>query len=562
MNKSLYTLLLTLLAFSAAVNAQSVITVTDADLTATSDVTWTSDNIYLLDGFVFLEAGGRLNIEAGTIIKGKDTPSSNDLASSLIIARGAQIFAVGTENNPIIFTAEIDNTNDPFDMLPTDRGLWGGLIILGNASITDETTEEVVEGLPADDNRSLYGGDNDNDNSGMLQYVSIRHGGAELAPGEEINGLTLGGIGSGTDISYVEVIANSDDGIELFGGTVDIRFATVAFCGDDSYDFDTGWRGNGQFWFSLQATDDGDNAAEMDGAKPDANTPSTNPTIYNATFIGSGPGASAKNEHALLFRDGMRGRFYNSIFTEFDNYGIQVEDRASGIDSYGYLQAGELVIANNIFWSFGNGDEFAAGEIIQVTEDAEETDASSLVTHLLDNNNVTLNPQLGNVVREDANEDLDPRPSSAGPAYDNLAAYPDNDFFEAVSYKGAFPAEGAWIVGWTALDEMGLLDPSIDFVNNLESPVAGAGGFRLLQSMPNPAFARTSLQFELPAATTLSLLVFDNTGREVARLINNEYRPAGLHTVEFNTARLPQGTYVYTLISGATTVSKQLIIAR
>ena len=256
MNGKLYLLLALALLSVISLSSQTVVTITDADLVGGQTYNWTNDNTYVLDGPVFLEEGGRLNIEAGTVVRGK--PNQGDVASALIITRGAQIFAEGTADNPIIFTAEDDDVNDPGDFLSEDRGEWGGLLILGRATVARPGGSDNIEGLTVENRTAFGGGDNpdDEDNSGVLRYVSIRHGGAALAPGDEINGLTLGGVGSGTEIDYIEVFANFDDGIEWFGGTVNVKHATVAFCGDDSFDYDFGYRGNGQFWFSLQGSDD------------------------------------------------------------------------------------------------------------------------------------------------------------------------------------------------------------------------------------------------------------------------------------------------------------------
>ena len=251
----------------------------------------------------------------------------------------------------------------------------------------------------------MYGGTNNAHNGGVLRYVSIRHGGAEVAEGDEINGLSCGGVGSGTTLEYIEVIGNSDDGIEFFGGSVDLKYAAVSFCGDDGIDWDTGWSGKGQFWFVLCGDDAAGNGGEHDGAKPDDNTPSSNPLVYNATFIGSGQNAAADidNEHAILLRDGSRGTYANSIFTDFNKFAIQVEDVVDGVDSYSYLEAGELELKNNIWFNFGEGNELNAGAngIIQATEGGNNPDCAALIDHLITNGNTTENPLLSGISRTD-----------------------------------------------------------------------------------------------------------------------------------------------------------------
>ena len=284
-------------------NAENCITISDDDLNGDSTYNWTSANCYNLDGLVYLEEDGVLNIEAGTIIRGLNVNSisTGDNASALIISRGAQIFATGTADQPIIFTSENDDVEDSGDLTETDRGLWGGLIVLGNAPITFEDDENGIEGIASNEERARYGGDDPEDNSGVINYISIRHGGFALSSGNEINGLTLGGVGSETEIDYVEVFANLDDGIEWFGGTVRVDHAAVSYCGDDGMDYDLGWLGGGQYWFVLQGPNDPlgtGRAGEHDGASPDAAMPFSQPTIYNATYIGIGSDETADDGDA------------------------------------------------------------------------------------------------------------------------------------------------------------------------------------------------------------------------------------------------------------------------
>ncbi len=293
-----------------SVKAQDVTIVVSGNITA--DVTWVSTEVYRLDGFVFVEPGVTLTIEPGTVIKGLEDPSNDDNASALIIARGATIIADGTEEAPIIFTAEDDDTSDPFDLDQFQTGLWGGLILLGNAPLNSpesgfngEFIEEFIEGIPEERSPlGAFGGNNPEDNSGIVRYVSIRHAGAELIANEEINGLTLGGVGRGTIVDFIEVYANDDDGIEWFGGNVDVKHAVVAFVADDSYDYDQGANFRGQFWFSIGANEAGSNrAGEHDGAtSPESAQPFTTPNISNVTYIGKGIAPQGEPE-IILFRD-------------------------------------------------------------------------------------------------------------------------------------------------------------------------------------------------------------------------------------------------------------------
>ncbi|MCB0689065.1 MAG: T9SS C-terminal target domain-containing protein, partial [Saprospiraceae bacterium] len=297
--KKIYLIIAYILTHVAYIVAQNEIVIQDDDLVGGVETTWTADNVYVLDGYVFLEDGGKLTIEPGTIIKGMSTPSSADPASALIISRGAQIFAEGTAEAPIIFTTSLDDTNDDTDLLPTDRGLWGGLVVLGKApgGFKNEAIEFNIEGIPTEGygDKALYGGDVSDDNSGIIRYISIRHGGAAIAPDNEINGLTLGGVGSGTTIEYVEIFANADDGIEWFGGTVNVKYMVSAFCGDEAFDYDQSWAGKGQFMFSITGDDTGERGFEIDGSEAPSLNPKTVPVFSNITQIGAGLGSPVTN---------------------------------------------------------------------------------------------------------------------------------------------------------------------------------------------------------------------------------------------------------------------------
>ena len=261
-----------LFALTPVIASGDTIEVVDADVAPGTNVVWTANNEYLLNGLVFVDAGATLTIQPGTVIKGK--PGQGENASALVVARGGKIFASGTADAPIVFTAEADDAKDPNDLPNDARGLWGGVIILGNATLNSEPGETPIEGIPVNEPRGLYGGSDDADNSGVFRFVSIRHGGTDIGAGNEINGLTMGGVGSGTVIEYVEVFNNQDDGFEWFGGTVNTKYLVSAFNGDDAFDYDEGFRGKGQFWFVIQDDETGNRAGEHDGGTtPEDGTP-------------------------------------------------------------------------------------------------------------------------------------------------------------------------------------------------------------------------------------------------------------------------------------------------
>lgn len=546
-----FTLLVFTLLSVVFTNAQNMVNVTDATLTG--DAHWTSDNIYMLDGFVYLESG-TLTIDAGTVIKGKATPTTGDNTSALVITRDAKIIAEGTAEMPIIFTAEDDDVLDAEDLTHEDRGLWGGVVILGYGVIGDETAEASIEGIPAGETRANYGGTDDTHNAGVLKYISIRHGGAELAPGDEINGLSVAGVGSETVIEYIEVFANSDDGYEFWGGTVMANYLVSAFCGDDAFDYDDGWLGGGQFWFAIQGVDEAGSSGEHDGAHPDDNARYSKPTIANATYIG--PGTDALNDDvAIMLRDGTGVVYANSIFTEFPASAIEVEDRAAdkGIDARKHLEDGDLILKNNIWFGFGPGDEFAAGKMIQVTGDAEDATAAFLVNHLTANSNSIEDPMISSVSRE-PNNLLDPRPHPLSPAWSNVASLKsaaDHHELIDVDFRGAFGKEN-WAKMWTALDALGYFGEIYVSATELSK-----NGFNLEQNYPNPFNGTTTIEYTILESTNVNLSVFDITGKMVRNVVSQNQIEG---TYKVNVSGLQKGMYFYQLVAGENKVASKMIV--
>ena len=279
------------------------------DIKKGQDITWTKDKIYVLNKRIVVEDGGKLRIQAGTIIKGNVGSGAN--STVLIVARGGQIFAEGTATEPIIFTTVADAIEPGMvespNLDPTQEGLWGGVIILGRAPISANSNAVQIEGIPLSDLRGLYGGDVATDNSGVLKYVSIRHGGALIGTSNEINGLTLGGVGSGTVVENIEVVSNQDDGIEFFGGTVNAKNLLVWNSGDDAIDTDQAWSGTVDNFIVIcgEATD---HALEVDG--PEGSLVASH-TIKNGSVKGS------INSEMADYRDGARAATQNVYFFNF-----------------------------------------------------------------------------------------------------------------------------------------------------------------------------------------------------------------------------------------------------
>merc|ERR550537_1090141 len=281
---------------------------------------------------VFVKAGVTLAIVPGATIY--STPTGPDgKAPALVIEQGAYILAEGTEDLPITFTAlnpeEVSTETAQTDTDATSgvttletRGKWGGLIINGKAPITGGT--DTVEGLTD----VPYGGTDPADSSGVLRYVRVWHGGAVVGANNEINGVTFGGVGSGTVVDHCEVAFNKDDGFEFFGGTVNVKYLSVLFVGDDAFDTDEGYQGMGQHLLVMLGTQ-GNHGTEMDsktGGNFDS-MPRSHPAFYSMTIIGGG--SSGRGGGLMRLREGTGGKFGNVILTNPTDIGVRIGDCGS-----------------------------------------------------------------------------------------------------------------------------------------------------------------------------------------------------------------------------------------
>lgn len=410
------------------------------------------DTVYILDNFVFINDGQTLTIEAGTVIKGESGTGTN--ASALIVARGGKLMANGTAAEPIIFTSLIDDTNDASDVLPSVQGLWGGLILLGKATINDPAGNSAIEGIPTSETRGLYGGLDDADNSGSLRYLSIRHGGSDIGDGNEINGLTLGGVGSGTILENIEVYGNKDDGFEFFGGAANAKYLVAAHCGDDAFDWDQGYHGKLQYLFAMQSNAAGGHIFEANGVPNDAtydyNTnPIAMPTIANGTFIGNYNLDGGDNNVARL-RQGSGGKFWNNVWYNCGQ-GLRVDAISSSepIESETRLDNGTLEFKHNLFAKIKDKD--TGNECSDINGVANESGSikAKIAIELSDNYNVySSDPGFTSATNGEFN--LSPL---AGGAIANLP--PVNDpSIETSPQVGAFGSAN-WAAGWTALTDYG-----------------------------------------------------------------------------------------------------------
>ena len=320
------------------------------------DTHLTCDKIWVLDEKIYVPKGVTLTIDPGTLIKGNSAAVPEN-ATGLIVERGAKIMANGEAECPIVFTAQEDPMDGTYSI--TNVGKWGGIVILGTASNNLTLAKNnvtlgsghlcvgadgigYIEGFDANDaaGKNLFGagaGDingfttfNDNDNSGVFRYVSVRHAGAILQIGNELNGISLGSVGRGTKFEHVEVVAAADDNIEYFGGTVNIKYCSTLFGDDDQFDWDLGYSGKVQFYFGISSDSlntgnvhSTDNGFEMDADDNKAATATSNhsdPIIYNCTLVGNGhiiPSADNTGPAAIQAKELTGGDIYNSLFANF-----------------------------------------------------------------------------------------------------------------------------------------------------------------------------------------------------------------------------------------------------
>lgn len=441
----------------------------------TGDVLLDASKEYLLTEVVYV-SDGTITIPSGTVIRGviglKD--GSNNIIQepgTLVITRSGQINAVGTPTDPIIFTYESDPApkTAPTAPLINDAlvtGLWGGVIVLGNAPTNNDESgsnallvpgtdfiEGLVEPNPADQNpdlRGIYGGDRPHDSSGIMRYISIRNGGFNLSAANEINGLTMGGVGDGTVLEYVEVIAGQDDGFEWFGGTVNSKYLLSAYNNDDAFDYDQGFSGLGQFWAVVQADNgvDGDKGGEFDGDDQAGAKPYAVPVIYNMTVIGGTGGQIDYDANAA-------GSLFNSI--------ILASGNGTSLDLNGtcgqQVIDGNLQIRKNIWHLDVDNTSAEASAIHGDSADADSVLASdnSFANPFLGGANYAVMGSSGAALKRYEVGGVYLKPSAFGDVITDLEPY-IGTFFDVVGYKGAFDPTAAatpWTAGWTVPAQLG-----------------------------------------------------------------------------------------------------------
>jgi len=558
-----------------------------ADVDITTDIatstTWTANNVYNLRAQVYVLPGATLTIEAGTVIASSPPGSlvGDGGAGSLAVARGGDIHVQGTDEAPVVFTSQRDRATWPGGN-PLAGGTWvatanewGNLALLGDAYISendpafgnsptcDPDNEARMEGLvaPPGDMRVLYGGGNDDDDSGTLSYFQIRYGGDVIGLNDELNGFSIGGVGRGTDIHHFEIMNNVDDGAEVWGGTVNLKYFSIWNVGDDSFDCDQGWRGQAEFGlivqgYSLNAPQGsgvGDNCFETDGAEDSDWQPVTTACLYNMTVIGQpliGDGATA-------WRDNARIQYRNCIFMDLGEQLVRFDnDDGDGASGYGHngtlswpatwttsssetstvnpcSDPGEVYqaqlpgrlaeIRDSVFFRNLAGNAYTEATARGVFDAANNNDLTPGIADadapiVAITRGAAVTTVVGDILPV---TNLDPRP--ANDALDRrdgtaIGLAPGNGFFTPASYRGAFaPGAGTaddgtvsrsktWLCGWTASDAFGFTSQSC----------GGRWGAKYCISNPNSAGGPAILTF------AGSRRVVDGTAVFTARPVPNQ----------------------------------------
>lgn len=452
-----------LLASSAAQAAIDTVEVRDGAIPTGSVTTWSSDKVWRLNGTVFVRNGAKLVIEAGTKVLGS---ARQDSAAVLVVARGGRIHAEGTAQKPVIFTSELDPGTGALAPTSLNRGLWGGLVILGRAPNNVPGGVGIAEDIDGDEHLLSYGDSSKtdvHDTSGVLRHVSVRYTGIN-----ELKGVLLGSVGDGTVIDHLETYCGADDGIDLLGGTVNLRHVVSGFHAGDALFYSEGYRGAIQYMYLHQKVIPGgaSNGVSMKLESGDTLLlPQSVGRIWNATVVGTGVASSAdytgKYKHAIHFKKDGAGTIANSIVTQTAFGGVFVDSSklkdAAGsrtTDSLGTT----LLLRNNLWFAIGRGDSLAGVAYGMPV----------VATHLQANGNTVQDPLLGGLSWEQ-DKKLDPRPALGSPAWSNLATVPADGFLEVAAFRGAFGREN-WAAGWTALSQGGFFSDSANVVTTAIAP--------------------------------------------------------------------------------------------
>jgi len=418
------------------------------------DKTLQAGKTYVLKGTVYFLNGAKLTIPAGTTIKAEKSSRG-----TLVICRGAQILANGTADKPIVLTS---------DQSSPERRDWGGVVILGRATTNasfngTQGVGEIEGGVNTAEGLGLYGGADDNDNSGVLKYVPIEYAGYAFLPDKELNGLTFGAVGRGTLVDHVQVSHANDDSFEWFGGTVDCKYL-IAYKGlDDDFDTDNGFRGRVQFAIGFRdstvADISGSNGFESDNDANGSNlSPQTAPVFSNVTLVG--PLATLSSAANSNYKRGLHTR-RNSAFSLFNSIVIGwptgwLLDASTGTPTDVNFAGGapKAFFSNTLF--AGNKSNFSYASSSTSPTGWSVTDVTNYFNRPGGGNSVlTSSSDAGLVAPFTYDNSVDFNLSSGSPAAigaDFTNSKLDGTFFTTTAYRGATNVGDTWWTGWTSFN--------------------------------------------------------------------------------------------------------------
>ncbi len=480
----------------------------------TSNTTWTTGTIVLLQNKIYVKNNAVLTIQAGVIIRGDKATQG-----TLLITKSSKIIAQGTSSNPIIFTSSEAAGSRA-------EGDWGGVVILGNAKNNQPGGIANIEGIVVSA-ESEYGGTNDQDSSGVFSYVRIEFPGIAFIPNKEINGLTFGSVGSKTKIDHVQVSFSGDDSYEWFGGTVDAKYL-IAFRGtDDDFDTDYGFSGRIQFGLIVRDPDLFDAAGDSNGFESDndatgtVNFPRTQAIFSNITSIGPKRNGTVtlpvgeKFERAFYIRRNSSISVFNSIAASWEK-GIYLKD-AGTVDNFAVNDS--AVFANNLIAS----------------------DISKAIT-------------------TDANASL--------LMYSTIFSEDNSDSTKAttaIAWVNGFPAALSSTPDYR-LQSSSVAATGASFTDNkFGNMVAGiTGGENKISGInlyPNPITNEATVDVNLNEASKIAITVYDITGKVIANIFSGEMN-SGSNTIKINTSNLPSGIYYASIISENSKKNLKMVVIK
>lgn len=574
------------------INVDSTLT---GALRAGTTLTLSSSKIYGLDGYFFVDSGAVLRVEAGTVVVG-DTAGQN---SALCVNRGGIIFAQGTAQAPIVFTSRSTAGQ-------RRSGDWGGLLIAGRARTNQSGNNLAFEGGIADENRvrGWYGGGatpDDNDSSGVLQYVRVEFGGIAAFPNEELNGITLGAVGRRTVFRYVQSSFANDDGIEWFGGSVDGKWIISQNAVDDDFDTDFGFSGRIQYGLVIRGAQTADQstsqAFESDNdINGSFNQPYTSAIFSNVTAIGplsdtaqvAGTGAGQWNTlfgNAAQIRRNSRQSIVNSLFIGWPRAGFELQ----GARTAGAALADSLIIRNNTWYGIKGGGLVTPGG---TTAEPIPTGVNATWFTAAERNNRIIN-QAGSLDAYDevasafgSPATFDPRPATTQASYRYGASFTrpatspvridDFGFFTPVTFQGAFNVgAGAitsrWDLPWAEYDPNSFnyaagqstsrttftgTGTSVRTTNTLDYTALSVTAF------PIPASEGVTVRYNLPLSGNVTVQVTNILGASVLSVANNVAQNAGVYEFNVNTSNLAPGSYFVNVMTERGTTSQKITVVR